>query len=115
MRDGINTLTDWLQKDIRFVSVSQQFDFAGITGKMIAAIFLAFAELELLNIRERQAAGIAAAKERGVYKGRKPGAVKAGVDPNKAIKLRERGFTQKEIAKNLGVSLSSVKRYLKTN
>ena len=113
MQDGVNILCDWCEKGVRIVSTSQQIDFSGITGKMMAAIIFAIAQMELGNIKERQTAGIAAAKERGVYKGRKPGAIKAGVSLKKVAKLREKGFTQEEIARAMGLGISTVARYLK--
>lgn len=113
IKDGVQTLCTWCEHGVRVVSVSQQIDFNGAIGKMIASVLFAVAELEQVNRRERQAAGIAVAKERGVYGGRKLGAVKAGVDPDRALELREKGLTNSEIAKALGVSVSSVIRYTK--
>ena len=77
---------------------------------MIAAVLLGLAAIEKETITERQAAGIAAAKSRGVYKGRKPGTTKA--KPKRARQLAERGFRQTEIAQALGVSTRTVARYL---
>lgn len=114
LKDGIDTLCDWCDKGIRVVSVTQQIDFNGAAGKLIASVLFAVAEMEQETRRERQAAGIAAAKERGVYCGRRKGATKAGVDTQRALQLREQGLTHAEIAKSLGVSVSSVRRYLKT-
>ena len=113
LRDGINTLCDWLDKGIRLVATSQQLDFSGVTGKLIASVLFAISELEQGTRRERQAAGIAAAKENGVYKGRKKGATKKGVDTTRAIELRNNGLKHEEIAQALGVSLSTVRRYLR--
>ena len=67
--------------------VTQQLDFNGTSGKMLAAIFFALAEMEQQTRRERQAAGIAIAKEDGKYSGRKPGTLKA--DASRAAKLRK--------------------------
>jgi DNA invertase Pin-like site-specific DNA recombinase len=110
VRDGLNTLCDWCDKGLRIVSVTQQIDFNGTVGKIIAAVLFGVAEMEQETRRERQAAGIAAAKERGVYRGRKPGSTKAM--PSRAHKLRESGHTMEEIAVALGVSKRSVIRYL---
>ena len=114
LKDGIEVLCDWCEKGIRVVSVTQQIDFNGAAGKLIAAVLFAVASMEQETRRERQAAGIAVAKERGAYKGRPKGATKAGIDTDRAVELREQGLTQAEIAKSLGVSVSSVRRYLKT-
>ena len=70
------------------------------------------AEMELEAMKERQRAGIEAAKERGVYQGRKPGTTKA--KPIRAVTLREKGLTQDEIATALGISRTTVNRYLKS-
>jgi len=113
LQDGITTLCNWCDKGIRVVSVTQQIDFSGTVGKLIASVLFAVAEMEQETRRERQAAGIAVAKERGVYQGRPRGALKPGIDLKRVAKLRENGLTQSEIAEALGVSISSVRRYLK--
>ncbi len=111
IRDGINTLCDWCDRGLRLVSVTQQLDFMGTTGKLIASVLFAVAEMEQETRRERQRAGIEAAKERGEYKGRKPGTTKA--KPERAVKLREKGLSMEEIATALSVSRMTVHRYLK--
>lgn len=110
IRDGINVLCDWVDRGLRVVSVTQQIDFNGTVGKMIAAVLLGVAEMEQETRRERQAAGIAAAKERDIYRGRKSGTTKA--KPQRALELRSRGLTDREIATALGVSRRTVQRYL---
>ncbi len=111
LRDGINVLCDWCDRGLRVVSVTQQIDFKGTVGKMIASVLFAVAEMEQETRRERQRAGIEAAKEQGVYQGRKPGSTKAS--PSRARKLRAKGLTLSEIATALGVSRMSVSRYLR--
>src|SRR5262245_939131 len=39
LRDGIDVLHEWCEKGIRVVSVTQQIDFNGAVGKMMAAVF----------------------------------------------------------------------------
>lgn len=111
LRDGINVLCDWCDRGLRVVSVTQQIDFNGTVGKMIASVLFAVAEMEQETRRERQRAGIEAARERGVYRGRKPGSTKA--NPKKAMRLREKGLTLDEVANSMGVSRMTVCRYLK--
>jgi DNA invertase Pin-like site-specific DNA recombinase len=77
---------------------------------MLAAVLLGVAEMEQENRRERQAAGIAAAREAGVYIGRKPGTTKA--KPKRAVQLRKKGLTDSEIGEAMGVSRRTVQRYL---
>ena len=113
LRDGINTLCKWLKRKVRVVSITQQLDFAGATGQLVASTLFAVAQMEQETRRERQAAGIAAAKERGVYEGRKAGTTKG--KPARAATLRERGLTDSEIAQSMGVSRRTVQRYLNEN
>ena len=110
--DGINTLARWFERDLKFVSVTQQIELNGPIGRMIAALMFGLAEIEREHIRERQAAGIRLAKQRGIYKGRKKGTTKA--NPIRALQLRTKGLKLGEIAEALGTSVRTVKRYLAT-
>ena len=40
LREGINVLADWCDRGLRFVSITQQIDFNGALGKMLAAVLL---------------------------------------------------------------------------
>ena len=111
LRDGINVLCEWCDKGLRVVSVTQQIDFNGTMGKMLAAVLLGIAQMEQETRRERQAAGIAVAKGAGKYQGRKPGTTKA--TPERAVALKEKGLSVEEIAASLGVSRNTVFVYLR--
>jgi len=113
LRDGINTLADWCDKGLRVVATSQMIDFNGSLGKMLAAVLLGIAEMEQEVRRERQAAGIAAAKAKGVYIGRQKGTTKS--IPRRAQQLRDKGLTAEEIANSMKVSVRTVFRYLETS
>ena len=80
-------------------------------GKLLAAVLLGIAEMEQENRRERQAAGIAAAKKAGKYWGRKLGTTKA--DPQRALELRRKGLNAEEIAASLKVGRNTVFRYFR--
>lgn len=109
--DGLTTIQGWLEKGVRLVSTSQQFDFSGSTGKLIASVLFSVAEMEQETRRERQQAGIAVAKERGIYKGRKKGTTKGS--QKRALELQRQGLTVSEISNVMGVSRQTVYRYLK--
>ncbi len=111
LRDGINTLGVWCEKGIRVVATSQQLDFSGSVGQLLAAVLFAVAQMETETRRERQRAGINVAKRSGKYRGRKSGTTKA--NPQRAAELRARGLSDTEIGTALGVSRRSVQRYLK--
>ena len=111
LKDGINLLSEWCSQGVRVVSITQAVDLNGAVGRMMAAVMLGLAEIELEYRQERQTAGIAVAKKKGVYKGRKTGTFKA--KPARATELRDRGLKIAEIATALGTSKRTVQRYLR--
>ena len=113
LRDGVNLLADWCERGVRVVVVSQQIDLSGVVGRMLAAVMLGLAEIELEHRAERQAAGIRVAKTKGKYRGRKLGTTKG--KPERARELKERGLTAAEIATALGVSERTAWRYLRAS
>ena len=110
LRDGVNLLADWCERGLKIVVVTQQIELNGPVGRMIAAVMLGLAEIELEYRRERQAAGIQVAKKKGSYKGRKKGTTKS--KPDRAKELRDKGLKVAEIAQALGVSERTAFRYL---
>ena len=110
LRDGVNVLADWAEKGLKIVVVTQQLELNGVIGRTIAALLLGLAEIEHGNIRERQKAGIEAAKARGVYTGRAVGSTKA--KPGRARELKNKGLSMEEIATALDISTRTVTRYL---
>jgi DNA invertase Pin-like site-specific DNA recombinase len=79
-------------------------------GHLIASLLFGIAEIELQHAKERQAAGIALARKRGVYTGRRPGTTKAA--PARALK--KQALMAREIAQALGVKERTVYHYLRT-
>ena len=110
LRDGVNLLADWCERGLKIVVVTQQIELNGPVGRMIAAVMLGLAEIELEYRRERQAAGIQVAKKKGSYKGRKKGTTKS--KPDRAKELRDKGLKVAEIAQALGVSERTAFRYM---
>lgn len=71
-KDLLNLVERLTEKKVEFVSKKESIDTATPAGKFMLTVFGAMAQLEREQILQRQAEGIALAKERGVYKGRKP-------------------------------------------
>lgn len=113
LRDGVDLLADWCERGLKVVVVTQQVELGGAVGRMIAAVMLGLAEIELEFRQERQTAGIEAARRRGVYKGRRKGTTKA--KPKRAQELRDQGLIASEIARAMGTSERTVWRYLKVD
>lgn len=103
MRDGINVLADWLEKGIRVVAVSQQFDFSGSVGQLVAGLLFAVAQMERENLRENTKRGMAAAKARGVRLGKRPKLFAKDIVP-----LLEQGQSIASVAKAMGVSRQAI-------
>lgn len=112
---GIETIVTLLQHGARLVATSQQVDIDGRVATSTASLVRAISAMECSIHREKFMRGVHAAKAKGVYKGRKRGAVKAGVDPQRAIELKAAGLTFRQISQELGISSRTAMRYLKSH
>jgi DNA invertase Pin-like site-specific DNA recombinase len=88
-------------------ATEQPVDTGTAAGKCFLDMLGVFAEFETNLRRERQLEGIAGAKARGVYKGRK-----ASIDPAKVKQMRADGMGPTAIAKALKIGRASVYRAL---
>jgi len=78
---------------------------------LLMSVLGAFAEFEQALIRERQAEGIALARARGVYKGRKPSLTS---DQAEAVRARAAaGEAKAGLARELGISRKTLYAYLR--
>ncbi|UQN42522.1 recombinase family protein [Agarivorans sp. B2Z047] len=95
---------------ITFHKEQQMFsaDNANPMNQLMLTMLGAIYQFERSLILERQREGIAIAKKRGVYNGRK-----RSIDTHKVKVLRESGMSYRKIAQELSISLSSVQRALK--
>ena len=80
-------------------------------SKLLLSVMGAFAEFERSLIRERQREGIALAKKKGLYKGRKPSLSEEQVEE---LKTRvQNGEKKTIIAKDFGISRETLYQYLR--
>jgi len=105
LQDIVCTLKE---QGITLKATEQPIDTRSAAGKAFLDMLGVFAEFETNLRRERQIEGIAAAKSRGVYRGRKP-----SVDTAEILRLRlEEKLGATEIARRLGVGRATVYRAL---
>ncbi|WP_244272552.1 recombinase family protein [Pseudovibrio sp. Ad37] len=100
----LQIIVQWLRdKGANLYATEQPVDTSTAAGKAFFDMLGVFAEFETNLRRERQAEGIAAAKTRGVYKGRPP-----QIDKKKIEMRLAAGQSPTEIARELGVSRGTV-------
>lgn len=102
-------LEEFRELGIDFISYTEQVDTSSAMGKVMFTIISALAEFERSLIQERVVAGLKSARERGVQLGRP----RVGFDIGRALELKEQGLGIRRIAKQLGVSHTTVHRYMK--
>jgi DNA invertase Pin-like site-specific DNA recombinase len=102
------------QRGIKVQFVKESLTFTGEDSPManlLLSVMGAIAEFERTLIKERQREGIALAKQKGLYKGRKPKLSSEQIDElRKRIQATE---TKTQIAKDLNISRYSLYQYLK--
>ena len=72
VRETLKLMDDFQLRGIGFVSLKERFDNTTPQGKFVLTMFSALSALEREQMLQRQAEGIAVAKSKGIYKGRKP-------------------------------------------
>lgn len=105
MRDMLALVEALTDKGVTVEFVKENLTFNGqdsAMSKMLLGIFASISEWERATIRERQAEGIAIAKSKGVYKGRKPSLTPEQVAEAHATVAS--GVPKAEVARRLGVS-----------
>jgi DNA invertase Pin-like site-specific DNA recombinase len=114
LADLINTVKGLTEKGIKVHFIKEALTFTGDNNPManlLLGVMGALAEWERAVIRERQLAGIAIAKTKGVYKGRKQ-----ALDEQKQTELRAlamTGLKKADLAHRFGVTRQTVYAYLR--
>ena len=92
-----------------FISLHEALDFTTPTGRALAGMLAVFAEFEREILRERVKAGIAQARKRGQRHGRPP---TVAHHADTVRQLSAAGLSKSAIARRLGISRASVRRFL---
>lgn len=112
-RDFLNIIEELNSKGVTFISMKESIDTATPQGKFMLTVFAAMSELERSQILQRQAEGIAIAKEKGAYKGRKPKEIDQYKFNNLYKQWKAGDITQKYMIKELSVSRSTLFKLIK--
>lgn len=111
LRCLVNLLTN---KQVQVEFVKENLTFSGEDAPMstlLLSIMGAFAEFERKLIRERQMEGIALAKKRGVYRGRKPALSSEEISNLK--EQADQGVKKAQLARDFGISRETLYKYLR--
>ena len=109
-KDLLELVERFKEKNIHLVSLKENLDTSTPTGKLMVTMIAAINEFERANILERQREGIELAKQRGVYKGRKPIEVEDFGEYYE--QYMSRIYTKKELAEELGISRPTLDRLI---
>jgi DNA invertase Pin-like site-specific DNA recombinase len=111
LRHLVDTIIGLADRGVGFRSLQEAIDTTTPGGKLVFHVFAALAEFERDLIRERTAAGLAAARIRGRHGGRP--SVLSGHKLQVAREMYASGqYTVAAIASTLGVSRASIYRHL---
>jgi DNA invertase Pin-like site-specific DNA recombinase len=106
-RDVLNLVHELDERGACLRVLEPAIDTCGPMGRMVLTVLGMVAEMELSFIKDRQRAGIEAAKAKGVYKGRPP-----TFDRAKILELRKQGLGATAIAKAVGCKRGNVYKVL---
>ena len=100
-------------KKVKLVSLKENFDTSSPTGKLMLGLIALINEFERSNLLERQREGIAIAKEKGKYTGRKPNQYNEEQLKMILAAVVNKRITVTEAAKRLNVTRATVYNILK--
>ena len=97
------------QRDIGFLSLTEQIDTTTPTGKLVFHLFAALSEFERDIIRQRTRAGLEAARRRGRVGGRPRSMTQDKIETGR--KLLAGGTPARDVAEILSVSVPTLYRW----
>lgn len=109
-RDVLNLVHELDARGASLRILEPEITTAGEMGRMVITVLGMVADMELKFIKDRQRAGIEAAKGKGVYTGRRK-----TVDDAEIRRRAAEGVSKARIARELGIARMTVYRALKDN
>ncbi|MGH0004177.1 recombinase family protein [Pseudovibrio ascidiaceicola] len=106
--DLLQIVKELEDRDVALKILKQNIDTRTSEGKLFLTMLAGFAEFETNLRRERQAEGIAKAKQEGRYKGGKK-----QIDRNEVASLLAQGINKRAISRQLGCNVKSIQRIAK--
>ena len=100
-------------KGVSLVSNKENVDTSTPSGKLMLTMIGAIAEFERANLLERQREGIAIAKTKGVYKGRKAIEIEDDKFNEEYNRYMSREINKTELAKRLNVSRPTLDKMIR--
>lgn len=112
-KDLLSIVDQLTAKKVHLVSNKESLDTSTPTGKLMLTMIAAINEFERTNLLERQKEGIAIAKQKGIYKGRKEVSVPDDTWNTLYGQYMNRQITKKQFAERLNVSRPTLDKLLK--
>ena len=110
VRQLVLAMEEFRSLGVDFVSHQEALDTLTPMGKAVFTIIAAMAELERNIIRERVVAGLDHARLQGTKSGKPVGRPRAIFRRDQVVELRQKGLSWSRIARELGVSATTVRR-----
>ena len=106
----VNLVGELQEQGIHFKSLTDSIDTSTAAGRFFFHVMASLAEMERELMVERTRAGLEIARQSGRKGGRKPKMTNSKIESAK--KLLVSGVPPKEVAKNLGVSIPTLYRWV---
>jgi DNA invertase Pin-like site-specific DNA recombinase len=114
-REGVPETFDYIKRlashGVQFVSFTEEhFRTTGPAGELMIAVAAWIAKQERMRIFERVRAGLSRARAQGTRSGKPVGRPRVVFDRGKAVELRNARKSWREIARECGVGVTTVRR-----
>ena len=113
MKNLIQFIEELKEREVEFISITDSVDTTTPAGRFFFHMMASLAQMERELITERTMAGLKAARKQGRIGGRPPKMTKGKLAAAK--QLLSSGTPPKDVAKNLGISIATLYRWLPAN